>query len=291
MQNILIGCGQLTWKNMSENAVLAEIAQAGYDGAPSGPKAGRATAETIATFTQHGLKPAPGYLGANFWNPAEESAILARARELAHFAQAAGVTELYVAAGGFDQYTTRRGLTRAQASGHVQPEDSMTDAEFDQFAKTLNRVGEITLEYGVASCFHNHVGATIETRGEMDRLLSLVDRAVIFLGPDTGHLAWAGADVVQFCRDYAGSIKTMHLKDVNPEVLRRGQPDWGYRHYSDQGIWTELGQGCVDFPAILQILKEADFSGWLIVETDVTQLPTARESAIISREYLRTLGL
>ena len=32
------------------------------------------------------------------------------------------------------------------------------------------------------------------------------------------------------------------------------------------------------------------FDGWLIVETDVTQQPTAYESARISREYLNTLG-
>ena len=125
----------------------------------------------------------------------------------------------------------------------------------------------------------------------MDQLLSLVDRNLIFLGPDTGHLAWAGADVVQFCRAYADRIKTMHLKDVDPAVLQRGQPDWGYGKYSSKGIWTELGRGCVDFPAIFQILQAAGFTGWLIVETDVTQLPTALESAVVSRTYLRSLGL
>jgi inosose dehydratase len=291
MHNVLIGCGQITWKNVPEEQVLAEIAQAGYAGAPSGPRKDETIHETLARFEKHHLKPAPGYLGAQFWERAQENTILARARELAYFAQAAGVSELYVAAGGPDNYTTRRGLTRRQVSGHVQPEDSMTDAEFEQFARTLNNVGEITLEYGVRSCFHNHVGTTIESRVEIDRLFSLVDRSVVFMGPDTGHLAWAGADVLQFCRDYATSIKTMHLKDINPEVLGRGQPDWGYGRYSDEGIWTELGQGAVDFPAVLAILKEAGFAGWLIVETDVTQLPTALESAVVSRNYLRTLGL
>jgi inosose dehydratase len=203
-----------------------------------------------------------------------------------------GCGELYVAAGGFTNYVTHRGLTRSQVSGHVKPEDNMTGAEYDQFARTLNRVGEITLAHGVKSCFHNHVGATIETREEIDRLFSLVDRSVVFMGPDTGHLAWAGADVVQFCRDYAGSIKTMHVKDVNPAVLAEGVPaGWDYRTFSDKGIWTELGEGCVDFPAIFKILEDASFSGWIIVETDVTQLPTPLESAVVSRDYLRNLHL
>ena len=290
--NLLIGCGQITWRGMAEEQALAEIAQAGYVGAPAGPKEGQSAADVIATFTKYGLKPAPGYLGADYWDQSQEATILQRARDYAAFAKAAGCTELYVAAGGFNNYVTKRGLNRSQIAGHVKAEDAMTDAEFAQFAKALNLVGEITLEQGVKSCFHNHVGSTIETRAEIDRLWDQVDPTLVFMGPDTGHLAWAGADVVQFCRDYASSIKTMHIKDVNKQVMDEGvAAQWDYRTFSDKGIWTELGQGCVDFPAVFQILKDAGFSGWIIVETDVTQLPTALESAIVSRNYLRTLSL
>ena len=291
-ENLLLGCGQITWRGMPEEQALAEIAQAGYRGAPAGPKQGQTAAEVIATFARYGLKPAPGYLGADYWDKAQEATILQRARDYAAFAKTAGCTELYVAAGGFNNYVTQRGLTRNQLAGHIKAEDAMTDAEYAQFAKALNQVGEITLVQGVKSCFHNHVGSTIETREEIDRLWSLIDPSLVFMGPDTGHLAWAGADVIQFCRDYADSIKTMHIKDVNQQVMAEGvAAEWDYGTFSDKGIWTELGQGCVDFPAVFQILQEAGFSGWIIVETDVTQLATPLESAIISREYLSTLGL
>ena len=106
-----------------------------------------------------------------------------------------------------------------QIAGNVRPEDEMTAGEYQQFAKVLNQVGEITLAKGVRSCFHNHVGSVIETRAEIDRLFSLVDRDVVFMGPDTGHLAWAGADVLEFCRDYGASIKTIHIKDINQAVF------------------------------------------------------------------------
>ena len=292
ISNILIGCGQITWRGVPEEQVLAEIAQAGYVGAPAGPKPDTSAADVIATFTRYGLKPAPGYLGADYWDKNQETTILQRARDYAAFAKAAGCTELYVAAGGFNNYVTKRGLSRMQIAGHVKPEDNMSDAEYAQFAKALNLVGEITLAQGVKSCFHNHVGSTIETREEIDQLWRLIDPGLVFMGPDTGHLAWAGADVVQFCRDYASSIKTMHIKDVNKQVMDEGvAAQWDYRTFSDKGIWTELGQGCVDFPTIFQILADAGFGGWLIVETDVTQLSTPLESAIISRQYLRTLGL
>jgi inosose dehydratase len=291
MRKIWIGCGQITWKNMDETRVLAEIALAGYDGAPAGPRANESVAETLARFEQVDLRPAPGYLGADFWRKEQEADILARAERYADFAQAAGCTELFVAAGGFDNYVTSRGLTRRQVSGHVQPNDSMTREEYQQFAKVLNQVGAITLERGVSSCFHNHVGSVIETKLEIDQLWDLVEHDKVFMGPDTGHLAWAGVDVTPFCREYASIIKSMHLKDIDPQVLAEGrEKNWDYATFSEQGIFTELGQGFVDFPAIFKILDSVNYSGWLIAETDVTQQSSALLSAQISRRYLTSQG-
>lgn len=292
MNHLKIGCGQITWKNVEESQVLAEIAQAGYVGAPAGPHPGRSAQEVVDLFARYGLAPAPGYLSGRFWEAADQPDLIERARQYAGFAQAVGCSELYVAAAGFDHYTTARGLTRNQVAGHVHPDDAMSAEEYRQFADTLNRVGEITLASGVRSCFHNHVGSVIETRTEIDRLWELIDPTVVFMGPDTGHLAWGGVDVVSFCRDYATSIKTMHIKDIDPQVLAEGrEKNWDYRTFSAHGIFTELGQGFVDFPAVFQILESVQFSGWLIVETDVTQQPTALQSAQISRAYLASLGL
>ena len=244
------------------------------------------------SFARHGLRPAPGYLSGDFWRKEDTDDILARAREYAAFAHTAGYTELYVAAGVNQSFKTPRGQIRRQVAGHVSPEDGMSDAQYRQFAATLNQVGEITLAEGVFTCFHNHVGSVIETRAEIDRLFALVDRDLVFLGPDTGHLQWGGADVVQFCRDYIQSIKTMHIKDIDPTVLAEGRAQaWDYGTFSDHGVFTELGLGCVDFPAVFQILADAGFQGWLIVETDVTQQPTALRSAEISRAYLRRFDL
>ena len=116
--------------------------------------------------------------------------------------------------------------------------------------------------------------------------------ALVFLGPDTGHLAWAGADPVAFCRDYASQIKTIHVKDVDEKVRLRGRAqEWDYGTFAANGIFAELGEGNVDFPAIFAILRDAGFAGWVIAETDVTQKPTALESATISRAYLKSFGM
>jgi inosose dehydratase len=292
MENWLVGCGALTWpREMDRAQVWAEIAQAGYDGVPAGTTLGSAE-EALAFADRFGLKPAPGYLSGNFWKPEEEGAILERAHALASFMCDVGCTELYLGPGGFQGYVTRSGLNRSQLAGHVRPQDMMTDAEFEQFAKAVNMVGEATLEYGVRSCFHNHVGSVIETREEIDRLFEMVDRGVVFQGPDIGHLVWAGADPVEFCRDYAEDIKSVHIKDIAPDVLEQGvTAGWEYGQFSEAGIFAELGEGCVDFPAIFTVLGDAGYEGWIIVETDRTMKPSALESATISRAYLRSLGL
>jgi inosose dehydratase len=299
VNNILIGCGQITWirftptgieRLASPEQILHEIAQAGYDGAPAGPDEERTAEQLLDLYRGKGLLPAPGYLGTAFWDRARTDEILGRVRQHARFAQAVGCTELYVAPGGFD-YRTRSGKTRRETAGHVQPEDALSDDEYAVFGDTLNRAGELALEHGVRICFHNHVGTVIETREEIDRLMALTDPALVFLGPDTGHLAWAGADPVAFFRDYAPRIKTVHLKDIDAAVRDRGhQAGWSYETFTDHGVFQELGEGCVDFPALFDILGDAAFTGWLIVETDVTQKPTALDSITISRHYLRGLG-
>ena len=286
-----IGCGGITWNTyaqrhgvaFTQDRILAEIAEAGYEGAPFGIGETREPDQVRAQYARHGLDPAPGYLGAGFWKQEEEEQIYERAREAARLSRALGCTELYVAASP---------LTRREASGHVRPQDDMPDAAYDQFARTLNHVGAICLEHGVRIALHNHVGSVIETRGEIDRLFARVDRQLAFQGPDIGHLAWAGADVVQFCRDYADSIISLHVKDIDPQVCVRGIAEgWGYSAFSDHGIFVELGEGMVDLQACFGVLREANYDGWVIVETDVTQMATPLESAVTSRRYLERLGL
>jgi len=293
MAQILIGCGQITWPHGTpEKQILAEIAQAGYDGAPAYSKRGRSAQETVAFYARLGLKPAPGYFGADFWRPEQREQILDGARRMARFMRDVGCTELYVAAGGFEGYVVASGKHRKQLAGHVGPDDGLSPTEWRQFADTLNRVGEITLEEGVQSCFHNHVGSVIETGDEIERMLAMVDPELVFLGPDTGHLAWAGVDVLDFCRKYADRIKTIHLKDVHEDIVLRGQRErWDYDTFVENGLFAELGEGCVDLPVLFDVLHAAGFAGWVIVETDVTQKPTALESVMVSREYLRTIGL
>lgn len=293
MSDWKIGCGGVGYSDQfSEEQILAEIAQAGYAGAPLSSRGGRSAAETVDLYQRFGLLPAPGYFSADYWRPEQRQDIVEQARKLARFHFNAGVKELYVATGGWDGYTGRRGLHRGEVSGWVNAEDGLEEHEWGQFILTLSEVCRATLDEGVKSCFHNHVGSVIETGDEFERLLDEVPEDLLFLGPDTGHLAWAGVDPVEFCRKYAGRIKTIHIKDVDESVRAEGvRQGWDYGAFCDHHLFTEIGDGSVDFVTIFTDLKNAGFDGWVIVETDVPRRASMLESNAASRIYLRSIGL
>ena len=84
----------------------------------------------------------------------------------------------------------------------------------------------------------------------------------------------------------------MHLKDVSAEVAARARAErWPYPDAVARGLYSELGQGSVDFRAVLAALAERGYDDWLTVEQDV--LPgtgTPLESARRNRAYLRAIG-
>jgi len=288
---VQIGCGQLTWRDMSDDDVMREIASAGYDGAPGPTRSDRSPEDVVAWFGSFDLVPAPPYYAGRFWDTAEETRIISDAVHVARYVRDMGCDCLYVAADGMKD-PAPSGRTRHDIAGKVTTADAMTDEQFEQFGRVLGLFAEATLAEGVTSCFHNHVGTVIETAAELARLLDHVPTDALALGLDTGHIAWAGDDATAVCREYADRIATLHLKDVNDTIRRQGVAEnWNYRQFAEAGVFAELGEGMVDFPAILNPMLEAGFDGWLIVETDITLKPTALESAQISRNYLRSIGL
>jgi len=293
MNSSLIACAQMGWpENTPEEQILTTIARLGYDGAPAGPRKGSTTKDVLALYQKCGLKPAPGYFAADYWRAEQRADILRSAQAMGRFTRELGLTEVYVATGGWNGYVGRRGLHRGEVAGRVTPDDGLTEAEWQVFTDTLNQTGAIMLAEGVRACYHNHVGSVTESGEEMDYLLAHTDPDLIFLGPDTGHLAWAGVDVVQFTRKYASRILTIHVKDVKMAVVKQGvAAGWDYGGFSAQGVFAELGDGDVDFPTIFSLLKTASFCGWIVVETDVITRPTPEESHRVSHEYLQNIGI
>ena len=47
------------------------------------------------------------------------------------------------------------------------------------------------------------------------------DPALVGLGPDVGHMVWGGIDPLPWFRRHMDRVKSIHIKDMNADVLRR----------------------------------------------------------------------
>ena len=92
---------------------------------------------------------------------------------------------------------------------------------------------------------------------------------------------------------FADRIWYVHFKDYDPQVGRQAaENNWDYFEAVGHGVFCELGDGCVDFPAVLDWLRQHDYQGYVTVEQDVLPgMGAPRESAERNRDYLSKVGL
>ncbi|MGH2605256.1 MAG: TIM barrel protein [Anaerolineales bacterium] len=183
---------------------------------------------------------------------------------------------------------------RHKVAGRVRPEDGLTEQGWQVFVEGVTRIARAVREQtGLRSAFHPHTGVWVETPEETRTLLRRTDPELVGLCFDTGHYRFGGGDPVSALREHAGRLWHVHFKDHDPAVAARSRREgWDYDRSIEAGIFCELGRGDVDFPAALQVLKEAEYDGWIVVEQDVLPgMGSPKESAAKSREYLRGLGI
>lgn len=183
---------------------------------------------------------------------------------------------------------------RFEKAGRIRPEDGLDAAQWQVFAAGAEAIARaVRDETGLRTTLHPHGATWVETPQEVEMFLERTDPEVLGLCFDTGHYALGGGDPVQGVRDYAERIWLMHFKDFRPEVLEQARAqNWTYRDMIGAGVFSELGQGSVDFPGVLAALKEIAYRGWIVVEQDVLPgMGEPKASAGRNREYLRGIGL
>ena len=183
---------------------------------------------------------------------------------------------------------------RTQNAGRTGGQHMLDDAQWAAFGAGAMRVAQaVRDETGLRTVFHHHGAGFVETPQELDRLLRQTDPDLLGLCLDTGHLRFGGGDPLAAIAQYGPRIWHVHFKDYSPRVAEQGaRQEWDYFDAVRHGVFCELGQGDVDFPAVVRALQEMDYGGWIVVEQDVLPgLGTPKESAARNRAYLRGLGL
>ena len=130
----------------------------------------------------------------------------------------------------------------------------------------LDRIRDAAGEQGITATLHPHVGTVVEKTPEVSRVL---DGSAIPLCLDTGHLLIGGTDPAELATDVPDRVAHTHLKDVDAALAERVQRgELSYTQAVDQGMYRPLGQGDVDFGAILRALEGAGYTGWYVMEQD-----------------------
>lgn len=164
----------------------------------------------------------------------------------------------------------------------------MNEREWELLVSGLNRLGQIAKEKGMVLTFHHHMGTVIQTEEEIDRFMASVDPNLVFLLFDSGHLSFAGIDPTKVLRKYVDRVRHVHLKDLRQDIVRRSREEkWSFLKGVREGTFTVPGDGDVDFVPLFQILNEADYKGWIVVEAE--QDPAKAnplEYALKARKYI-----
>ena len=144
-----------------------------------------------------------------------------------------------------------------------------TDEQWALIAKGFNEMGRLAKEKGMYFTVHHHMGTGVQTEAEIDKLMEITDPDLVYLLYDTGHLAFSGEDVIGVLKKYVNRVKHVHLKSIRRDVINEGkEKGWSFLDCVRAGAFTVPGDGDFDFTPVFDILADADYEGWVVVEAE-----------------------
>lgn len=168
--------------------------------------------------------------------------------------------------------------------------ESLDEPSYLRIADGIHTLAAIAHEFGIRVRYHNHVGTWIEAPHEVDALLACLDTSVADLCFDTGHFAYGGGDPARFIRDHITDIGYLHLKDVDTAAIADARSrKLTFLDALREIVFSPIGTGSADIPAILAVLVDHEFGGWVVVEQDTSAgdpTETARENLAFIEDWL-----
>ncbi|MDD9909102.1 MAG: TIM barrel protein [Ahrensia sp.] len=275
-------------RNPPWRQVLADCRDAGYTGIELGPVGfmPEDPSELGEALSEFDLELIGGVVFRPFHDPDAWEDVLDGATRTCNALTAHGAQHLVL----IDSISPRR----APTAGRVQEADIMSAQEWRAYVGRIETIAKMGHEeYGLTVGIHAHAAGFMDFEPELERLLDEVDETILKICFDTGHHSYAGFDPVAFMKRYIERISYMHFKDIDPmvkaDVIAKRT---GFYDACAQGIFCNLGEGDVDFPAVRQILLDNGFEGWCTVEQDCDPAGDTSpiDDAKANRAYLQSIG-
>jgi inosose dehydratase len=265
---VRIGINPIGWTNddletlgddTSLETCLTEARQAGYAGIELGRKFPRRAAELRAVLREHGLDLVSGWYGSHLLRRGATEEIAAMQAHAGLLAALGSTTVVFA---------EETGCVHGRLGVPLSQRPRLTEGDWPKFGEALGEVARHLAGRGMRLAYHHHMGTVVETEAEIDRLMEVTDPAVGLL-LDTGHLTYAGGDVLAVARRHAGRIAHVHCKDIRPALVAEARRrDQSFLDAVVDGVFTVPGDGCVDYRRLLEILRQAGYAGWLVVEAE-----------------------
>jgi len=186
---------------------------------------------------------------------------------------------------------------RRKIAGRVLTDgsQSLNPSQWREVARVISEAERVAADFGLDLVFHPHVATNVETPRETEQLFDAASATKLGLCLDTGHCNYGGGDPVSEAEKYKHLLRYVHIKDINPAILaesNRRQLD--FDQAVEAGVFSQIGAGCVKFPAFFRTLVKNGYSGWLVVEQDVkfgaTTVPPAQSMAASLRYLHEVVG-
>ncbi len=266
--SVRIGINPITWTNDDLPSLggdtpletcLAETREAGYSGTEMGGKFPRSAEELKPLLDGFGLALVSGWYDGGIkereleaeWESVLPHLTLLRDMGCSHIV-----------------YADTSGRSEGDLFAPVSKRPHLLEEEWRGYGRKLTELAERMHEFGIGMAFHHHMGTIVETDAEIGALMSSTGEAVGLLY-DCGHCVLAGGDPVSLLRRHVRRVVHVHCKDSREAILEEVRAaDTSFMQAVLDGVFTVPGDGFIDFPALLSILHDNAYAGWLVVEAE-----------------------
>ena len=286
--DVRIGINPISWSNddlpslggeIPLETALAEGHAIGYQGFELGNKFPREPKALSAVLSRHGVALVSGWYSGRLARRSVAEEIAAVERHLDLLASCGANVMVYG--------EVADSIQGAPAPLYKRPR-FFRDEQWREYGDRLTAFARHTRARGVRLAYHHHMGAYVETPADVDRLIAHSGDEVGLLC-DCGHMTFAGGEAVAMLEKHIDRVCHVHCKDVRPDVIRLARNgNWSFLDAVINGAFTVPGDGAVDFPALIAILRRSGYRGWLVVEAE--QDPVIAPSYAYAEKGYRTLA-
>ncbi|MDA8822661.1 myo-inosose-2 dehydratase [Candidatus Pelagibacter bacterium] len=266
--SIKLGVAPIAWSNddmpelggkTSLEQCLNEASKAGFTGIESGGKFPKNSNELIPKLEKEKLELCSGWYGAQLLkNTAKEEFSLMK-EQLELFKDCKSPCMVFAEITNSVQGDPDIALSKRP---------KLSKDEWNRLIVRINEISKMMIDENMPLAYHHHMGTVIETEDETKRLMeSTIDTVKLLI--DTGHMLFAQGNSINLVKDFSEKLIHVHCKDIRKDVLEKSlKNDSTFRQAFLDGAFTVPGDGCIDYKPFLKILKEKNYSGWLVVEAE-----------------------